>query len=174
MKIFEGLSNSKNMVFNMKKLLTMVWTWFYGEGAKRSDPRRMSRRSCGFRPTIAGLRQWRDQCRHLPSALETACGPGNQRTYCDAKYVFRQIQRQPTTPLKPTNGCWRNLGVWQISNNICWTWIPGLLSLQRFAGKSPGYTSRQFGSLTSVYCRGMGPGSGRIHLPDLPLVPPMP
>jgi hypothetical protein len=50
----------------------------------------------------------------------------------------------------------------------------GLLYLMRFAGESPGYTSHKSGCPTSVHCCGMGAASNGIHLPKLPLIPPLP
>ncbi len=47
----------------------------------------------------------------------------------------------------------------------------GLLHLQHFAGKSPGYAT---GHPTSIHRRGMGPTSSVIHPQDLPLVPSLP
>ncbi len=50
----------------------------------------------------------------------------------------------------------------------------GLLYLQRFAGKSPGYASGQSSCPTSLHRRGMGLASSGKYLQDLPLFkPPM-
>jgi hypothetical protein len=38
MKIFEGLSNSENMVFNVRKLLNIGVDLMLQQGANRSDP----------------------------------------------------------------------------------------------------------------------------------------
>jgi hypothetical protein len=43
------------------------------------------------------------------------------RLYPDIKYIFLQIQHQPTSQ-KPPSGCWRNSGFWQIGCYICQTW----------------------------------------------------
>jgi hypothetical protein len=49
MKMFENLNNSKNMVFNGKKLLNDGVDLIYGEEVERSNPSRMSGRCCGLR-----------------------------------------------------------------------------------------------------------------------------
>jgi tRNA A58 N-methylase Trm61 len=49
MKIFEDLSDSKNMIFNVKKLLNVgVGLTLYGEKVERTDARGTSGRSSGF------------------------------------------------------------------------------------------------------------------------------
>jgi hypothetical protein len=55
MKIFEGLSNSKNMILNVKKLLSVGLG--YGGKAERTDASGMSGRSSGFTPPKAGFRR---------------------------------------------------------------------------------------------------------------------
>ncbi len=45
MKIFEGLSICKNIVFNVKSFQTLVWAWHYGKKAERSNASGMSDRS---------------------------------------------------------------------------------------------------------------------------------
>ncbi len=64
MKIFKDLSNIKNMVFNVEKMLTnsmelKLWQW-----GGRSNPSGMSSRYCGFRLLKASFRQRTYQCRY--------------------------------------------------------------------------------------------------------------
>jgi hypothetical protein len=73
MKIFEGLSNIKNMVFNVKKLLNIG----LGLALWRKEPMRAE-----WAADLADLRHRRpvsrrQTCkrRHLSRAFETACGP---------------------------------------------------------------------------------------------------
>jgi hypothetical protein len=55
MKIFEGLSNSKNMVFDVKNLFNIGVGLTLRQGAKRSYPGGMSGRFCGFNLSLAGF-----------------------------------------------------------------------------------------------------------------------
>jgi hypothetical protein len=57
MKIFEGLSNSKNMVFNVKKLLNVGVGLTLQQKGGKSNASGMSRRSSGFTLPMAGFRQ---------------------------------------------------------------------------------------------------------------------
>jgi hypothetical protein len=75
MKIFEGLGNSKNMVFNVKKLFIVGVGLTYGEKAERTDASGISGRSSGFTPPKAGFRQRTCKHRHLSRAFETGFGP---------------------------------------------------------------------------------------------------
>jgi hypothetical protein len=49
----------------------------------------------------------------------------------------------------------------------------GLLYLQHFTAKRPGYASRSSGCPASVHRYGMGLASGNIYPQDLPLFPPL-
>jgi hypothetical protein len=53
MKIFEGLSNSKNMIFNVKKLLNVGLGQTLRRMAERTDSSGMSGGSSGFTPPKA-------------------------------------------------------------------------------------------------------------------------
>jgi hypothetical protein len=94
-----------------------------------------------------------------------------QRTYCDGKYVFWQIQRRPT-PQKPPSG-WRNSSFWRIHCHICWTWtrlnsLPGAFCRQK--PKLP------LNQILAPYVRQSlwnGTASGGIHPQDLSLFPPL-
>jgi hypothetical protein len=50
----------------------------------------------------------------------------------------------------------------------------GLLYLARFAGERPGNNSRQFEHPISIHRHGMGPASGGIYFPNMPLIPRLP
>jgi hypothetical protein len=56
MKIFKGLSNSKNMVSSVIKLLNDSMDLNLGKGADRSDPSGMSGISFVFRLPVSGYR----------------------------------------------------------------------------------------------------------------------
>jgi hypothetical protein len=66
--IFQELSKSKNMVFNVKKLLDNCVDLTLRRGDGKSDPSEMSCRYCGFHHRAC-------QCQHLPRGVETACAP---------------------------------------------------------------------------------------------------
>jgi hypothetical protein len=62
MKIFEGLSNSKNMVFNVKKLLNFGVGLTLQQKGGKNRCEQMSGQSSGFTPPKAGFHQ--RTCKH--------------------------------------------------------------------------------------------------------------
>ncbi len=73
--IFQEISNSKNMVFNVKKLLDNCVDLTLRRGDGKSDPSEMSCRYCGFRLPVVCFHRRACQCQHLPRGAETACAP---------------------------------------------------------------------------------------------------
>jgi hypothetical protein len=72
----------------VKKLSNDGGDLLYVEGAERSNPSRMSGRSCGFSLLMAGFRWRMGQHLHLSRALRQNVVPWAKRKYPDGKYVF--------------------------------------------------------------------------------------
>jgi hypothetical protein len=71
MKIFEALSNSKKMVFYVKKLLNVGVGLTLGKKSERSNTSGMSGRSIGFTPPMASFHQRTFTRQRLPRAFKT-------------------------------------------------------------------------------------------------------
>jgi hypothetical protein len=114
-KISEGLNNSKNMVFNVKKLWksckTMAWTWCYGKGTEKSDPSGMSGRYCGFRSPM--VRYCRQTCQRqwLPWGFEMACIRLGQEDVSWWK-IRLSTDLAPIHNVKTPSGSLRNSRLW--------------------------------------------------------------
>jgi hypothetical protein len=133
-KIFEGLSNSKNMVFNVKKLLNVGLSLTL----RRKEPMRAE-----WAPDLADLRHRRpvfaserEKTDISQKFLRQQVVPRGQKTYPDRKYVLWQIQRRPTPP-KSLSGHWRNSGFWRIGHHIRRTWIRWTLKPGTFCRQKP-------------------------------------
>jgi hypothetical protein len=170
MKIFEDLSNIKNMVINVEKMLNngmelKLWQW-----GGRSDPSRMGGRYCGFRLLKASFRQQTYQCRYLPRAFETACGRLGPEGTSWWK-IFGGFSIDPQSQDHPAVVC-RILDSSGLTTIFCGLEPPGLRYLVPFAGEIPNLNdaSRLSGLPTSVHRRGIGPVSCGIHLQDIPLI----
>ncbi len=62
--------------FSIRKIFHMlVWSWRYGKTVERSNASWISDRASGFMLPMAGFHRRTCNCRHLPRAFETACGP---------------------------------------------------------------------------------------------------
>jgi hypothetical protein len=83
-RFWEDFSHSKNMVFNVKKLLNVGVDLRGQKEAMWAN----EVRSCGFWPLIACFHQRTGQRQFLLKALETVYGPLGPEAYTDEKYVL--------------------------------------------------------------------------------------
>jgi hypothetical protein len=111
MKISEGLSNSKNMVFNMKKLLNVgVDLTLWQRGLKKQLGQN-ERQILQILAGMTGFHWQMAQADVYQQLFRQHAYPKVQRTYPDGKYAFRQFRHW-------LSGCWQNLCLRQIGCHI--------------------------------------------------------
>jgi hypothetical protein len=179
MKISEGLSNSKNMIFNMKKLLNVgVDLTLRQRGKKKQGGRKEATQAewaadivdfgCQW-PVFTGERLNADVYQQL---FRQHASPWVQGMYRDGKIclsVDSALSYAPKTAEQMVCGIRVSVGSAAIFTRIEFA---GLLYIMCFAGKSPGYASHKPGRSTSVLRRGIEPASCTIYPQNMPLIPP--